>query len=376
MAKRHVLHVMKSEWRKTKKTPAQMVTMLIVPLVSVLFLSWCMSYVRTMVDNYSAAVYLPDEETVEMVEAVLGEYYPDFSFKEGTREDAELRVHEGHVDCALVVDNIEVRILYDSSMITSSMALKDATDMANDLIYLLEGQEYLEGAYALYPETEAIDLSTDEEKLESYFDQMAGLIGMILFLMMASNAMALSARTITGEKERQTFDSLVLCPSPLRKILLGKELVMFMEIFLSGIVGLIAAVAGMIIWNPDEFSMFRNLTGNNPAVFLVVFILLFTVTLVITGIFSIIGSAFSQAKKASLFSSAGMVIVSVAAMIPNFVSGDAVKYIPVANWTPIVKHLGKNQIEYVPVLVALAIAAGVFTVGMILSSGLWERTSE
>ena len=29
MAKRHVLHVMKSEWRKTKKTPAQMVTMLI-----------------------------------------------------------------------------------------------------------------------------------------------------------------------------------------------------------------------------------------------------------------------------------------------------------------------------------------------------------
>ena len=110
--------------------------------------------------------------------------------------------------------------------------------------------------------------------------------------------------------------------------------------------------------------------------FLVVFILLFTVTLVITGIFSIIGSAFSQAKKASLFSSAGMVIVSVAAMIPNFVSGDAVKYIPVANWTPIVKHLGKNQIEYVPVLVALAIAAGVFTVGMILSSGLWERTSE
>ena len=64
MRKRHVLHVMRSEWRKTKKTPAQLGTMLIVPLVSVLFLSWCMSYVHVMVDSYHATVYLPDEETL------------------------------------------------------------------------------------------------------------------------------------------------------------------------------------------------------------------------------------------------------------------------------------------------------------------------
>jgi hypothetical protein len=367
---------MRSEWRKTKKTPAQLVTMLIVPLVSVLFLSWCMSYVHVMVDSYHATVYLPDEETTEMVESVLGEYYPDFSFKTGTREDAETRVHEGRTDCALVVDNVEVRILYDSSMLTSSMALKDSTDMANDLVYLLESEELLLGAYDLYPESMPIDLSTDEEKLESYFDQMAGLIGMILFLMMASNAMALSARTITGEKERQTFDTLVLCPAPLRKILLGKELVMFIEVFISGIVGLLAAVAGMIIWYPKEFSMVREMAGKNPAMIFVILLLLLTVTLVITGIFSIIGSAFAQAKKASLFSSAGMVIVSVAAILPNFINGEVVRFIPVANWTPIVKHLGKNEIEYIPVLTSLAIGAGIFVISMILSSGLWERTSE
>ncbi len=376
MSRGHIRHVMRSEWRKTKKTPIQLVTMLIVPLVSVLFLSWCMSYVRVMVENYHATVYLPDDETAEMVEGVLGEYYPDFSFTSGTREEAEERVHEGKTDCALFVDNIAVSILYDSSLITSSVALKDSTDLANDLVYLLEGQEYLDGAYALYPESLPIDLSTDAEKLSGYFDQMAGLIGMILFLMMASNAMTLSARTITGEKERQTFDSLVLCPAPIRKILLGKELVMFMEIFLSGIMGILAAVAGMAIWSPDEFALAGKIAGSNPVWILVIFLLLLTVTLVITAVFSIIGSAFAQAKKASLFSSAGMVIISVAAILPNFIDAGAVKYVPVANWTPIVKNLSKNQVDYIPLLTALAISAVVFVICMILSSRLWERTSE
>ena len=367
---------MRSEWRKTKKTPAQLLMMLIVPVVSVLFLSWCMCYVRVMVDKYHASVYLPDEKTADEIGAYLDEYYPYFDFVTGPVEEAEERLHEGKIDCALVVDNTSVRILYDSSVLTSSVALKDANDCANDLVYLLEGENYLLEAYDLYPESKPIDLSTDEEKLVNYFDQMAGLIGMILFLMMASNAMTLAAKTITGEKERQTFDSLVLCPAPLPKILLGKELVLMIEVFLSGLAGLIAAIAGMAIWYPDEFAMVRSAAGREPIWFLVILILLLTVTLVITGIFSIIGSAFAQAKKASLFSSAGMVLVSVAAILPNFIDKNLVRYIPVANWTPIIKHMGKNQIDLLPLLTALFAAAIIAGICMILSCGLWERTSE
>ena len=376
MGKRHICHVMRSEWRKTKKTPAQLLMMLIVPVVSVLFLSWCMCYVRVMVDKYHASVYLPDEKTTEEISGYLGEYYPYFSFVTGTVEEAEERVHEGKTDCALVVDNTTVRILYDSTILTSTIALKDANDCANDLVYLLEGKDYLEGAYELYPETKTIDLSTDEQKLVNYFDQMSGLIGMILFLMMASNAMTLAAKTITGEKERQTFDSLVLCPSPLRKILLGKELVMMIEVFVSGLAGLAAAVAGMAVWYPDEFSMVRKAVANDPVWIPVVLTLLLTVTLVITGIFSIIGSAFATAKKASLFSSAGMVFISVGAILPNFIDKDIVRYIPVANWTPVIKHMAKNQIDILPLLTAFLVSAIVAGICMILSCGLWERTSE
>lgn len=376
MDKRHIRHVMRSEWRKTRKTPAQLLMMLIVPVVSVLFMMWCMCYVHVMVDKYHATVYLPDEETATEIGSYLGEYYPSFKFTDGTREDAEDLVHEGKIDCALVVSKNEVRILYDSSVLTSSLALKDANDCANDLVYLLEGEEMLQGAYDLYPESKPIDVSTDEQKLSKFFDQMAGLIGMILFLMMASNAMTLSAKSITGEKERQTFDSLVLCPAPLRKILLGKELVMMTEIFLSGLAGILAAIAGMAVWYPYEFKMIGNAAGKDPAWCLVILILIVSVTLVISGIFSVIGSAFSQTKKASLFSSAGMVVVSVAAILPNFIDNEIVRFIPVANWTPVIKQLGKNKVDYPPLFAALAVSALLAVMCMILSSGLWERTSE
>ena len=199
---------------------------------------------------------------------------------------------------------------------------------------------------------------------------------MIIFLMMASNAMTLSARTITGEKERQTFDTLVLCPAELSKILLGKELVMLAEIFLSGIIGAVAAVVGMAIWSPKEFEAVTENGAEVAGWFFVIVFLIFAAALVITAIFSVIGSAFAQTKKTSLFSSCGMVLVSISAILPSFIDTGIVEYFPLSDWTPILKSICKDEFTYTPIFTALAISLLLFGLSMILSSGLWERTSE
>ena len=219
MQKNHVLHVIKSEWKKTRKTPVQLVTMLLVPLLSVLFLSWCLSYVNVLVNRYKGTVYFPEEISAEEMEETLSEFYPDFSFRSGTMDDAQTRVGNGRTDCAVVVEEKTIRILYDSSILTSSAALKDAKDLGLDISYLLSGKEFYDEVYEIYPETETLDLSTSADRLDSYLDRVGGVVGMIIFLMMSSNAMAISARSITGEKERQTFDTLVLSPAKLSKIL-------------------------------------------------------------------------------------------------------------------------------------------------------------
>ena len=376
MRKNHVLHVIKSEWKKTKKTPVQLVTMLLVPLLSVLFLSWCLSYVNVLVNRYKGTAYFPEDISAEEVDEELSEYYPDFSFKNGSMEDAKTKVSNGRTDVAIVVGEKDIRILYDSSILTSSKALKDAKDLGLDISYLLAGKEYFDEVYEIYPETETLDMSSASDRLDSYLDRVGGVIGMIIFLMMASNAMTLAARTITGEKERQTFDTLVLCPAKLSKILTGKVLVMLIEVFLSGLVGFAAAIAGMAIWSPKEFDAISE-CGAEVIVWLLAIVgLLFAVTLVITAIFSVIGSAFAQTKKASLFSSAGMVIVSVTAMIPSFVDAPSVKYLPVANWTPVIKSICKDEFTYTPIFTSIAIGLLLLGTCMILSSGLWERTSE
>lgn len=376
MRKNHVLHVMKSEWKKTKKTPVQLVTMLLVPMLSVLFLSWCLSYVMILINKYDGVVYFPEEISAEEMEAELSEYYSDFDFRSGTMDDATTRVSNGKADCALVVEDKVIRIIYDSSILTSSTALKEGKDLGLDISYLLAGRKYYNEVYDVYPELETIDMSTSADRLNGYLDRVGGVVGMIIFLMMASNAMTLSARTITGEKERQTFDTLVLCPAKLSKILVGKELVMLFEIFLSGIIGFIAGIIGMAIWSPKEFAAISESgTEVAGAVFTVILILL-SAALVITAIFSIIGSAFAQAKKTSLFSSAGMVLVSISAMLPSFVDTGIIKYFPLSDWTPILKSICKDEFTYTPIFTALAIGILLFGLSMILSSGLWERTSE
>ena len=133
MRKNHVLHVIKSEWKKTRKTPVQLVTMLLVPLLSVLFLSWCLSYVNVLVNRYKGTVYFPEENSAEEMEETLSEFYPDFSFRSGTMDDAKTRVGNGRTDCAVVVAEKTIRILYDSSILTSSAALKDAKDLGLDI---------------------------------------------------------------------------------------------------------------------------------------------------------------------------------------------------------------------------------------------------
>ena len=291
-------------------------------------------------------------------------------------DDATTRVSNGKADCALVVEDKVIRIIYDSSILTSSTALKEGKDLGLDISYLLAGRKYYDEVYDVYPELETIDMSTSADRLNGYLDRVGGVVGMIIFLMMASNAMTLSARTITGEKERQTFDTLVLCPAKLSKILVGKELVMLFEIFLSGIIGFIAGIFGMAIWSPKEFAAISESgTEAAGAVFTVILILL-SAALVITAIFSIIGSAFAQAKKTSLFSSAGMVLVSISAMLPSFVDTGIIKYFPLSDWTPILKSICKDEFTYTPIFTALAIGILLFGLSMILSSGLWERTSE
>ncbi|MBQ5968368.1 MAG: ABC transporter permease [Clostridiales bacterium] len=376
MRKNHVLHVIKSEWKKTRKTPVQLVTMLLVPLLSVLFLSWCLSYVNVLVNRYKGTVYFPEEISAEEMEETLSEFYPDFSFRSGTMDDAKTRVGNGRTDCAVVVEEKTIRILYDSSILTSSAALKDAKDLGLDISYLLSGKEFYDEVYEIYPETETLDLSTSADRLDSYLDRVGGVVGMIIFLMMSSNAMAISARSITGEKERQTFDTLVLSPAKLSKILTGKVLVMMAEIFLSGFVGFAAGIAGMAVWSPKEFAAITDNRGNVFVWLLVVLAILFAATLVITAVFSVIGSAFAQTKKASLFSSAGMVIVSVTAMLPSFIDAEVIRMFPLSNWTPLLKDLCEDDFTFNPIFTALAIGLLLFGLSMILSSALWERRSE
>ena len=373
---RHIRNAMRNEWKKTGKTPIQLVMMLLVPFLTTMVLFFGLSYMRGLGDHYSGVVYLSTEEEMNLSKEVLKERYPSFSFAFGDEEKAKNSIRSGGEDVAIWITDTEIRVYYDSSILTSSLALKESSDIASELSFLLEDRATYDGFISFLPETMVHDLSTEEKKLDTNLNQICSTIGMVLFLSMCTNAMTLSTGSITGEKERQTFDTLVLCPAPLRKILIGKVLVMMFQVFLSGIMGTLGAICGLVFWDRTDLRMIAERVGSDPSWIFILLLLLATVSLLIAAVFSVIASAFPQAKKTSLFSSAGMILISVGAMVPTYVSGPVLKYIPVANWAPVVKAACKHQTELVPVLCALGMTACLFGASMILSAGLWERSHE
>lgn len=368
-------HIVYSEWRRICKTPIQLVLVIAVPFVLMLFLFWGLHSVRTSTSSYNGKIYCQTEEQRAYVTS-LTERYPSFNCEVGDIEIAKSDVHHGDPDIALVIGDNDITGIYDSNLLSSSKAMQETADLGKELSFFLEGEEVHARYLASQPETKMVNLSTDEEMLDNVLDQVVGVVGMILFLSMASNAMTMSGHSITGEKERQTFDTLVLCPTPLHAVLFGKVFVIGTQIFLAGFMGCLGTITGLYLWARSDFRLIARSIDGNAMWLLVLLGLMLSVSMLITGIFAIIASAFPETKKTALFGSLGMIVVSFASMIPSFTHTSILKYIPITNFSLLMKDACKNQIQVAPVLGSIGIAILVSILCVILSRRLWERSHE
>lgn len=373
MNKGHIRQVMRNEWKKTCKSPISLVVMLVVPVLAVFFITYGMSYLNRMTSHYSGGVFCRSEEEEALIREVV-EKYAYFSTE--INGDPENRIENGKIDCAIVIGDTDIKIVYDSSITTSSQAMKDASDLAGDLCFVLEGKDVYDDMMEFFPEKEGIDMSTDEEKLDTFVEQLAGVIGMILFLLMSSNALSLAGRSVTGEKERKTFDTLVLCPASLQDILLGKTLILMLEVFLAGAVGMISAIVATAIFDKESFRLIATQVGKDLLWVPSLLMLICSATLVVTAVFMVICSLFSELKKASLFSSVGMVLISYSSLIPTFTKNPLVRYFPIVNWSPSLKAVCSHNDALIPILTGLLGSIVIFLLGILLSSKLWGRNHE
>lgn len=371
----HVLHIMSNEWRKTCKTRVQLFLMIVVPFVTILFLFWGLHYIRSATEHYKGLVFCQSEIQLETLSTIMDQY-DSFEMTLGDEEEACEKVHNGKADVAIVLDSQSISIIYDSTLISSSQALQDSSQLASEAVILMEDVSIYESFLTILPQIVSEDVSTDEEKLDSGLEQIAGTMGMILFLSMASNAMTLSSRSITGEKERQTFDSLVLCPTPLRKILLGKILIMDIQILLAGLAGMFGVFLGMCFWDRETFHLVAEKVRGDAWWIVIILLILFSASMLITGVFAIIASAFPETKKTALFGSLGMIIISFASMAPTYFKSGIIKYIPIANFSLILTDACKHQFDVIPIFSSTGISIVLIILCTVLANRLWERSHE
>ena len=145
---------------------------------------------------------------------------------------------------------------------------------------------------------------------------LSTIIPMLLMVLLFSGSMAVAPESISGEKERGTIATLLVTPIKRGTLALGKVLSLSVIACLSAL----SSFLGVILSFPKlmgEGGIDMNVYGATD--YLLIFAVLLSTLLVITGIISVISTFAKSVKEATSYSAPLMILVVVVSMLPMFI---------------------------------------------------------
>lgn len=201
-----------------------------------------------------------------------------------------------------------VSLYYNSAEVDSStaytVALAAITAFEDSIINLVT----VNGGEEIY------DLATEKDVTGMI---MSTVIPMVLMALLFSGCMAVAPESISGEKERGTIATLLVTPIKRGTLALGKVLSLSAIACLSAL----SSFLGLILSFPKlmgESGIDMNVYG--PTDYLLIFAVLLSTVLVITGIIAAISTFAKSVKEATSYSAPLMILVLVISMLPMFVT--------------------------------------------------------
>ena len=201
-----------------------------------------------------------------------------------------------------------VSLYYNSAEVDSStaytVALAAITAFEDSIINLVT----VNGGEEIY------DLATEKDVTGMI---MSTVIPMVLMALLFSGCMAVAPESISGEKERGTIATLLVTPIKRGTLALGKVLSLSAIACLSAL----SSFLGLILSFPKlmgESGIDMNVYGSTD--YLLIFAVLLSTVLVITGIIAAISTFAKSVKEATSYSAPLMILVLVISMLPMFVT--------------------------------------------------------
>lgn len=345
----------------------------VLPIVMMFFIIFGISELEKNENGFEIHIY-SSSDIVKIIQQSELTKIPNLVFSDKT-ETFETDISSNRNCIGILVDT-SIKIGYDSATLTEQEALFAAQHLAMQISVLLSEQGVFTEYIANEPSFAKIDVCQASDKLIKMITPLLMMISIISVMLVCANIVSLSSDSISGERERGTLDMLRLSGVKLMSVILGKTLFLVFLSWSIMILESIAALIGMLIFNPSIFEQLKNCSINIVGITCSLLLIFLEISLICSACFVCISSFFGKVRQATTYSSFGMIVLSLATSISAFSSSRIIAFIPIANLPSIIQKTLGNEELLLPIVFSFLISGGIFIVLNNISTMKIEEVNE
>lgn len=305
-------------------------------------------------DMEGLAISKIKSEDIQIIKTAIEDEETDLLVVFPQNFDTEM-IHYEVTESTEAAPNID--IYYNSANMESSYAYDTVTELLDQF------EQSMANKFDICHGEDTYDLAKEED-ISAMMVSM--LMPMLILMMLFSGCLSSSAESIAGEKERGTIAALLVTPMKRRDLAIGKMISLSIIGLLSGV----SSFIGIMLALPNLMSgsgMGEMKFYYEPKDYVVLFIIIITVTLVIVGMISIVSAFAKSVKEATSMCTPLMLLVTLIGVMNMMSNGMPEEWfwylIPIYNTVQCMNGIFSMSYTMIPVLitsVANILYAGVF----------------
>lgn len=330
---KHILDkyiIFSMEAKRLMQNRKQIWTMFLVPVLMVLTLLWGVALLETKeqygrIDVYGANMYS------DMLLEKFSEYEVVLSEEKFVVESFRLDNEKNNV--AINVLQNEIQIIYDSAMVTNVQFLDVAKRMADSILTLKASESTYVNYWQGIDVIQSVDIGQSCDYLKNVLLPLISLVFVIILMLTNMSISNLAIEMYAGEREKGSFDLLLLSGTRLKTIVLEKYIFLTLNTFLLLIVQGTALFLGLRYFQPELYSIVNFPEISKLKWFITLTVCFLAMAMFISALFIGIASSFEKKKQATAYIGIIQIFMAMFTYIPNVLGEEMLNYLPISNLT-------------------------------------------
>jgi ABC-type Na+ efflux pump permease subunit len=231
-------------------------------------------------------------------------------------------------------------------LLSDKELLNNAKKVASNIMVMTKCPD----KYLLYEENinniYKTSINDNEDNLFGAFSMIISMLFFIALMTVNTTIGNMATDSICGEKERGTFDFLVLSGTKISSIFSGKMLFVSLVGLVVLIINCIVLYFGINIFVEDLGAILAERLSGQYFWIMPLIILLAGISVLETSLFFALSVHFNNVKQAMSYMGIVQIFLSLFSYAPNILNENYLQYVPIGNFTIVLEKIVKNEMFF------------------------------